>query len=256
MFKKKIVAGTIAGLFLIPGFVLAQETKSPHTITGNLSFASDYVFRGITQTFEQPAIQGGFDYAHASGLYLGTWGSNVSGLQFIDGSMEWDFYGGWTKTFGDFGMNVGGLYYYYPGANLGTETYDTAELLLGGSWKWFSVKLYYALTDFFGLNTTTGGSDSSDGSTYVDLSVSYPFRGFTFGAHYGVQTIEGAPAGVDLDYSDYKLSVSKDFGGFLFGLAYTDTDIESTNYVPITNSQGDSVQPGDSRFIVSVTKTF
>ena len=257
MLNKKLSVAAIAASLAVPGMSIAQEAASPHTLTGNLTFATDYVFRGITQTFEQPAIQGGFDYAHSSGLYLGTWGSNVSGLQYTDGSMEWDFYGGWTKSFGDFGLNVGGVYYYYPGANLGSESYDTGELLVGGSWKWFSLKFYYALTDFFGLNTTTGGSDSSDGSTYIDLSASYPLpQGFTVGAHYGRQTVEGAPVGVDLDYSDYKISVSKDLKGYLFTLAFTDTDIESTNYAPITNSQGDTVQPGDSRVFLSVTKTF
>ena len=120
------------------------------------------------------------------------------------------------------------------------------------------VGLYlFAITDFFGLNTSTGGSGSSDGSTYIDLAVNVPLpQGFSVGAHYGRQTVEGAPTGIDLDYSDYKISVSKDLQGFLFTLAYTDTDIDSANYAPITNSQGDTVQPGDGRIFLSVTKTF
>jgi uncharacterized protein (TIGR02001 family) len=257
MLNKKFIAAAIAAAFAVPGVSVAQEAASP--LTGNLTFTTDYVFRGITQTFEQPAIQGGFDYAHSSGLYLGTWGSNVSGLQYTDGSMEWDFYGGWTKSFGDFGLNVGAIYYYYPGAEISPagESYDTGEIYIGGSWKWFSAKLYYTVTDFFGLNTTTGGSDSSDGSTYLDLSVSYPLpQGFTVGAHYGIQSVEGAPTGVDLDYNDYKISVSKDVKGYLFTLAFTDTDIEASNIAPIPNTQGDTVQPGDSRVFLSVTKTF
>src|SRR3954469_19213245 len=90
---------------------------SPHTFTGNLTVATDYRFRGISQTFKQPAIQGGFDYSHSSGFYVGNWNSNVSGVQFGNGgSIEMDFYGGYKfEPVKDLTLDVGGLYYYYPG---------------------------------------------------------------------------------------------------------------------------------------------
>jgi len=47
---------------------LAAEAASPHTLTANVGLYSQYVFRGLTQTNEDPAIQGGFDYAHSSGF--------------------------------------------------------------------------------------------------------------------------------------------------------------------------------------------
>jgi uncharacterized protein (TIGR02001 family) len=259
MFKKKIVAGTIAVMVLTPGFALAQETKSPHTITGNVGFFSDYSFRGLTQTMEEPAIQGGFDYAHASGLYLGTWGSNISGQEFADGSMEWDFYGGWTKAFGDFGLNIGALYYYYPGAEItGTgESYDTVELMLGGSWKWISAKIFYALTDFFGQNATTFPAtfnDDSSGSLYLDLTASYPINdALSVSAHIGQQTVEGST--VDLDYIDYRIGVNYLWQGFNVGVAYKDTNAEEANYT-FAKASGENVFIGDSAVIVSVQKTF
>src|SRR5436309_11817709 len=96
----------------------AAATPPPPPVTGNLTLASEYRFRGIDQTFGKPAIQGGFDYSHASGVYLGNWNSNVSqGAGYPNGNIEMDFYGGWQKALGDFGLDVGAIYYYYPGTN-------------------------------------------------------------------------------------------------------------------------------------------
>ena len=196
MLKKKLLAVAVVGAFALPGAVLAAEAASPHTITGNLNFVSDYSFRGLSQTLEEPAIQGGFDYAHSSGLYLGTWGSNVSQSLYGPANMEWDFYGGWAKTFGDFGVNVGALLYYYPGGEPAPgEKYDTTEIYAGGSWKWISAKLSYAVSDFFGGNQTTfpaSFSDGSDGSMYIELNATYPINdAFSISAHIGQQTVEG-----------------------------------------------------------------
>lgn len=259
MLKEKLLIVAVASAFALPGAVLAEEAASPHTITGNLSFVSDYSFRGLSQTLEEPAIQGGFDYAHSSGLYLGTWGSNVSQNLYDPANMEWDFYGGWAKTFGDFGVNVGAILYYYPGGEpTPGEKYDTTEIYGGGSWKWISAKLSYAVTDFFGGNQTTfpgAFSDGSDGSMYIELNATYPINdAFSISAHIGQQTVEGTAPGVDLDYTDYKLGVNYLWSGFNFGLAYKDTDAVEANY---TYSKGtESVFIGDAAVILSVGKTF
>ena len=91
------------------------------TFTGNVGLYSQYVFRGRTQTDGNPAVQGGFDLGHKSGLYLGTWASNVSWIwDFSPGtsaSMEWDWYGGYKGSLpADFGYDFGVLYYWYPGS--------------------------------------------------------------------------------------------------------------------------------------------
>jgi len=259
MLKKNLLAVAAIGAFALPGAALAQEAASPHTITGNLSFVSDYSFRGLSQTLEEPAIQGGFDYAHSSGLYLGTWGSNVSQSLYGPANMEWDFYGGWAKTFGDFGVNVGALFYYYPGGEPAPgEKYDTTEVYAGGSWKWISAKLSYAVTDFFGGNQTTfpaSFSEGSDGSMYIELNATYPINdALSISAHIGQQTVEGTAPGVDLDYSDFKVGVNYLWSGFNFGLAYKDTDAEEANYTYLKGAE--SVFIGDSAVILSVGKTF
>src|SRR5436309_8446048 len=77
MMRAELIALTVA---------MAQ---SPHSLTGNVALVGDYRFRGLSQTYTQPAVQGGVDFTHVSGAYLGTWGSNVSGNQFLNrGSLE------------------------------------------------------------------------------------------------------------------------------------------------------------------------
>ncbi len=84
--------------------------EPPPAVTGNATLASDYRFCGISQTFGGPAMQGGFDYSHASGVYFGNWNSNVSGLSYPNGaSLEMDLYGGYKKSFGDVALDVGTL---------------------------------------------------------------------------------------------------------------------------------------------------
>src|SRR5213079_2572017 len=117
--RKSILSLSVTAALLVPGFAAAQQ-PAPSPLTGNITLITDYRFRGISQTFDKPAIQGGFDYAHASGLYAGNWNSNVSqGAGFPGGNIEMDFYGGWKKAFGDVGLDVGAIYYYYPGTDAG-----------------------------------------------------------------------------------------------------------------------------------------
>src|SRR6185503_8203245 len=92
MLRNKIIAVAVASAVVLPGIALAADAPaapaSPNTFTANVGFVSDYAFRGISQTMGEPAVQGGFDYSHTpTGLYLGIWGSNVSGTIFTDGSL-------------------------------------------------------------------------------------------------------------------------------------------------------------------------
>ena len=151
MLKRTLVASLIATGFAAPA-ALAAEEQSPHTITGNVGLFSQYIFRGLTQTNRDPALQGGFDYSHSSGFYVGTWASNISWLTdspaatgYKSNSLEWDTYGGFKGSFGgsDFGYDVGLLYYYYPGTHdsgmyPGTVKANTLEGYGALTWKWLS----------------------------------------------------------------------------------------------------------------------
>ena len=122
-----VVPISILALAVLPTLALpaaAQQTVEAatptHSTSANVSLASEYRYRGIAQTDGDPAVQGGFDWTHASGVYAGTWGSNVSWLSDADpgvsSSVELDVYGGYRGTLGEFGYDVGLLRYFYPGS--------------------------------------------------------------------------------------------------------------------------------------------
>jgi len=220
----------LSGLVSVP----AIAADSPHSVTGNLGLTSDYAFRGVSQTKEDPAVQGGFDYAHSSGFYAGTWASNVLG--YTDASMEWDFYAGYEgKISEDLSYNVGLLQYYYPGNSIDA---DTLEAYAGVTWKWFNAKISYQLSDNW-----FGGAADAEGSTYMEANAEFDIgAGFTLGLHYGSTNITGANS-AGFDYKDWKVGVSKELGGFDLGLAYVDTDIKNSAIA-------------DGRVIFSIGKTF
>jgi uncharacterized protein (TIGR02001 family) len=223
-----------------PAAALAQE-EPPLSLSANVSLVSDYYFRGLTQTWHKPAIQGGFDAAHSSGLYAGVWASNVSGKQYAGGSMETDLYGGYNYKLGeDITLGAGLIYYWYPGANVdeaagcasaacADQRYDTFEGNLSAAWKWLSFKWSYAFTDYFGGNADTGFEADTDGTMYFDLSASIPLEvlgGINIVGHIGYTLYSeelAAPVNGETDpsYYDWKLGVSKTWdGGWNLGLFY------------------------------------
>ncbi len=213
----------------------AAEAPAAAPLTGNLSLVSSYRFRGIDQTFGKPALQGGVDYAHSSGLYVGNWNSNVSsGAGFPDGNLEMDFYGGYKASFGDFGLDVGAIYYYYPGSEaavLGPRASSGAvsnkEVYIGGSWKFLSVKYSYSLDDYFSLRGNGSNlGDSTKGSSYLEANASYDLGdGWTAVGHVGTLKFKNVHDG---DYTDWKLGVTKDLSGWVVGLAYVDTNAKGS----------------------------
>lgn len=244
--RKTILSLSVAAALAAPGLAAAQPA-SPSPVTGNMSLVSDYRFRGISQTFEEPALQGGFDYAHSSGLYVGNWNSSISETFYAGAPLEMDFYGGYKKAFGDFGIDVGLLYYYYPGSDLpGVGKIDNTEIYFGGSWKWLSLKYFHAVSDFFGV---PGTKDSN----YLDFSATLDLgNGWGVNGHIGQQKVKSISAA---DYTDYKIGITKDIGGWVFGAAFIDTDAEAAAYT-FTNAAGKSVNLGDSTVVISVSKTF
>ncbi|HEX6792289.1 MAG TPA: TorF family putative porin [Casimicrobiaceae bacterium] len=211
------------------------KAAEPFTFSGNFGIYSQYIFRGLTQTDRKPAFQGGFDVAHASGFYAGTWGSNVSwlhdaGVVAHGGSLEWDFYGGYKYAINDdFGVDAGALYYYYPGSYVaGATNPDTTELYVAGSWKWLSLKYSHAVSNAFGVA-------GSRNSRYLDLSANYPITGqITLNAHVGRQEFAGSTNGTGngdtLNYTDWKLGLTWSVNGWNLGAYYTDTNARDAGY--------------------------
>jgi uncharacterized protein (TIGR02001 family) len=218
-----------------PAAAPAADAKpaDPYTLTANVGIYSQYIFRGLTQTDAKPAFQGGFDFAHESGFYLGTWGSNISWLEDSGAcsgcSLEWDMYGGWKHAFNDdWGMDIGVLFYYYPGSyNPGFTRANTTELYIAGNWKWISLKFSDSLGNTFGV-------PNSHNAWYLNLTANYPINDqWTVLAHAGRQEYHGSNNGVSnslLNYTDWQLGLSYTVNNYTFGAYWTDTNNNADVY--------------------------
>jgi uncharacterized protein (TIGR02001 family) len=261
MFKKTLISGLVTAA-CAAGAAQAQTPAapaapaSPHTFTANVGVYSQYIFRGLTQTNRHPALQGGADYSHESGIYVGTWASNISWLrenfsspgnttgQYRSGGhIEWDFYGGYKANFGksDFTYDIGLLYYWYPGSaksqaqgcvfgnNTSCPKANTTELYGALGWKWAYVKYSHS------VDSKTFGVPDTRGTYYLDVTADVPIgeTGLTANLHWGKQKYKGQPAGALsndtlFSYSDWKLGVTyalpKDFsiGAFASGTSGAD----------------------------------
>src|SRR5262249_56877167 len=105
-----------------PAAAPATPPEPDWTLSANVGLFSQYVFRGISQTNEKPAVQGGFDVGHKSGFYVGTWASNISWLSDanpdVSAPIEWDFYGGSHLALPqEFVAPFGILYFCDPGTH-------------------------------------------------------------------------------------------------------------------------------------------
>lgn len=266
--KKIIIAAALAGCFNLSA--RAQSTSgeteaAAHTLSGNAGLFSEYRFRGIAQTFGQPALQGGIDYAHSSGLYAGNWNSNVnSGAGYPNGNLEMDFYGGYKIAIGDVGLDVGGIYYAYPGSELNGKTVKNGELYVGTSWKFLSAKYYYAVTDYFNAKGPNG--EKTDGTGYLDIAASVDLgAGWGLNAHIGHLSFRKV---ANASYTDWRLGVSKDINGWLIGLSYVDTNAWGdcahgefyciSNNLDSTGNQNGSkrMNAGQATGVLSVSRTF
>lgn len=228
----------------------SADAASPYTLSANVTLASQYRYRGLMQTNNKPAIQGGFDFAHASGFYLGNWNSSISwlndGNSEVSAPVEMDFYGGYKGNLADgVPVDLGVLQYYYPGDYpSGYTSPDTTELYAGIGYGPVAFKYSIAMTNLFGFT-------DSKYSQYFDLSGNFDtgFWGLTVNAHVGRQTVRNVDNG---SYTDWKLGLTKEVGqGLSVSLAYLDTNADRAVY---TNTRGRDM--GRATGLLSITQTF
>ncbi len=215
--RNLLIFGALLAASAAPAFAQVE-------VSGNIALTTDYVFRGISQTDESPAIQGGLDASFGdSGVYAGTWASNIN---FGTGgaNMELDVYGGYKFDLGPVAMDVGVIGYLYPGAaDSGAELdyYEgyvkpsialTPEFTLGGA-------LYYT-PDFTG--------ELGDGF-YYEVNGAYTVSPeLSFSGAVGVQTVD--TAGVffgDDNYTTYNVGGTYSAMGLGFDLRYVGTDVDN-----------------------------
>lgn len=237
-----------AALFLaaLSAPALGQEApREPITLGGSAGLASQYRFRGISLSDEDPALQAGLTATHEAGFYAGTWGSSLAGFGSFGGSnVELDVFGGYKATVGDATLDVGLLWYLYPGTD-GTdyaEPYASLTMPVGPATA--KVGLAYAPEQ---------DAIGSEDNWYVfgDLATAVPGTPVTLKAHLGYSTGASTltPAG---DYLDWLVGADISWKSLTFGVAYVDTDIGS-DHAAATSFDRDIV---DSAILLTVTAAF
>ena len=220
--RRAILLGIAASLVVGVGSAEGQDELDDlaEWMSGNVAVTSDYAFRGISQTLEEPAIQGGIDLEHPIGLYLGTWGSSLNfGEDMPRAQVELDVYGGFGFSAAElFDVDLGVIYYGYPGSE--DRGYDFIEFGLGAS-RSFSmldggVSASYS-PDYFG---------GSGESWYYALDLGIPISILTLSGSVGRQTIESNEVFGTPDYYNYGLGLGVGVAGFDLSGQYVDTDIE------------------------------
>lgn len=267
MRQSLLFTAVISALSFAQAGYAAEEAASDWTLSSNIGFVSDYYFRGISQTWHEPTVQGGIDLAHSSGFYAGVWGSGVSPNTYPDATTEIDIYGGYNGTIASvdkLGYTVGLYGYVYPGGSWKKYNYlgvpnqtpdggdwNTLEANFGLSYDWISAKVSVTLTDWFGAQRSTGWKDDTSGTTYFELNAAYPlpWGDLTLIAHVGYLNVaselnvdyvsssgqqpSATSEKISPDYTDYKVGLSKSFTiakseGWNAGVYYVGAD--NTSY--------------------------
>jgi uncharacterized protein (TIGR02001 family) len=237
--KLTTIASSVALLAIAStsAFAQAKAPEPDYTLAFNVGAVTDYRYRGISQTRFDPALQGGVDFAHKSGFYLGAWASTIrwikdagkiataSGTPTNVGSsqLEIDLYGGYKGSITDgLGFDVGLLHYAYPSNKFNnltafngwkTPKADTTEIYGALSFGPVTAKYSHAISNTF-------GNADSKGSGYLDLTANFDLgNGWSVVPHIGHQRISGRPSPTFSNslysYTDYSLAVNKDFGNGL-----------------------------------------
>ena len=241
----KTFVSLLALTLSLPAF--ADDAASP--LSFNLGAVTDYRYRGISQTRQKPALQGGVDYAAPNGFYVGAWASTIKWIKDAggDASVEVDLYGGYKAEITPGVMlDVGLLQYVYPGNKLSPSA-NTLEVYGALAFGPVTAKYSQSTTNLFGF------ADSRN-SGYLDLTASFDLgdlgvQGLTLSPHVGHQTVRHNAAA---SYTDYALTLAKDFSGLVVSGAVIGTDAGKTAYASPANGKF----LGRTSLVLGLKKTF
>jgi len=246
-FPYKIIALSSALLVATLPNVQAAESSIPVEFTGSVALTTDYVFRGISLSDEDLAIQGEFDATHASGAYIGTWASNVSNMP-DGGSLELDVYAGYAGEMNGFGYDVFATRFIYPGTGKGTTTKDHQY----NDYHEFSLALSYSLpigTEFgvrYDYAPHWFGKDTGKADNYL-FTVGHELpMGISFGASIGRQDFREEIAGTD--YSYFGANVAYSINDFTLALNFSNSNLKDAN--------GNDQEDADERVFFTLSKEF
>ena len=221
--------GPLLGLALTlastPAF--AQEEAPPAiTITGGATLVSDYRFRGISQTDKDFAVQGTFTVAHKSGFYATVWGSSIDDYVAAGGDQEIDLSAGFKKSFGGTTVDVGVLYYYYPGSSKIVPNYasDFFEPYIGISHTFGPVTGKVSAAYAPKSNALSVGAGKED-NLYLalDLSSGIPGTPLSISGHLG-HSYGPSYLTIGKGYTDWNVGATYTWKSLTFGVSYVDTN--------------------------------
>jgi len=255
--------------------VQAQDAPAaptpPYTITGNVAVTSDYMFRGLTQTWGGPAVQGGGDLSTANGFAAGFWASSISNKSYPGAALELDLYASFGTAFNDDWSWRAGIYgYVYPNGNLDdvglpSRSFNTVEANAALTWKWLTLKYNYSLTDYFAIDTEQGYNGDSGGTQYIQLDAAIPFNDqwslALHAAHTGIPTKLVTPLANGANnpsYSDFGASLKWQFAthwNTSFGATYATNHDFYGNTASFTDAS-DTRDVGGTRAFVMLQGTF
>ena len=224
---RNILLGLSAvSLLAVAAPAFAEDAPAPaseFTVTGGATVVSDYRFRGISQTSKQFAIQGTLGVAHSSGFYVGTWGSSIDDYIAAGGDQEIDLYGGYEKTYGPATVDVGVLYYYYPGSGGGNSDFFEPYASVAGTFGPVGVKLGAAYSP--SQHALTIGTKAREDNLYVygELSGSAPGVPISLTGHLG-HNFGPSYLSIGKEYTDWSVNAAYTWNHLTFGVTYVDTN--------------------------------
>ena len=239
----------IAAAALLACAATLAQTKAPepdYTLAYNVGATTDYRYRGISQTRLKPTLQGGVDFAHKSGFYLGAWGSGIKWIKDGggDANIELDLYGGYKGSAGSVGYDLGVLTYQYPSNKLNPSA-NTTELYVAGTMGPATLKYSHSVSNLFGFA-------NSKNSGYLDLSASFDLgNGWSVAPHVGRQRVANNSI---FSYTDYSLAVNKDIDGLILSASLVGTNAEEAAYT--TSAAAGTKFLGKNGLLLSVKKNF
>ena len=249
---KQLSSLCLAASVLAAAPAMAWESEDgQHSTSGSVALSSDYMWRGSSQTDNEPAISGSLDYGHASGIYAGVWASNVDSMKNGDQAhLEADIYAGFSSEFGDTGIayDLGAMRYIFPG----TDGADWNEYYAALSYSLFSLKVSHT-EDF-------GGSDEQATHYLLGFNYDLPYdvalhANYAFYDFDDIDAVFGTtPNNLDNPLQDYAIGVSKNIIGLDWDVTYYETLSEGKDATENKNAGSDN--KADSRFVLTVSKSF
>ncbi|MEO8459834.1 MAG: TorF family putative porin [Dokdonella sp.] len=267
MSNKLICATLLMTTLAVAGTALAQAANdADYSTTANIAVESDYMFRGLTQSWDGPAIQGGGDLTMKDGFAAGFWASSISDKSYPGAALELDLYANYGTAINDDWSWRAGLYgYMYPHGNLddaglASRSFDTLEANAALSWKWLTVKYSRSLTDYFAIDVEQGYRGDSKGTGYLQLDATLPINAqWSVALHAGRTDITTrlatplANGAESPDYSDFGATLKYQFAqhwSASLGMTYADNPSFYAHTANFNDSNDSRNVGGTRRFLM------